>query len=254
MKLNRKTAGDGAPLVLLHGGMGSINHWHHNFEALAEHYTVHALDMPGYGESPTVPKETPADAYVGLVVDALNDVVPSGSFRLAGFSFGSCIAALCAARMGKRVHKYSGMGAGGFHRHAPRLAMKKIPSPSAGDAVMREVLAHNLRVMMIADPAKVTAAAVDLHHENVKRTRYDGRHVSLTEGLMPGCLREMTCPAQLIWGDNDVMCVPGLEPRIAQVRATRPDVRIDIVAGAGHWVQYEAADAVNRLLLDFLRD
>ena len=106
MKLNQKTAGHGEPLVLLHGGMGSINHWHNNFDELAKHYTVHAIDMPSYGDSPTVPKETPTDEYVGLVVNALNDIVPAGSFRIAGFSFGGAIAALCAARLGKRVHKY----------------------------------------------------------------------------------------------------------------------------------------------------
>ena len=52
MKLSKKTAGSGPPLVLLHGGLGSVNHWHRNFDVLAQHYTVHALDMPGYGPGP----------------------------------------------------------------------------------------------------------------------------------------------------------------------------------------------------------
>ena len=42
MNLYTKTADKGAPLVLLHGGMGSVNHWHRNFDVLAQHYTVHA--------------------------------------------------------------------------------------------------------------------------------------------------------------------------------------------------------------------
>lgn len=254
MTLNRKTAGQGEPLVLLHGGMGSINHWHRNFDELAKHYTVHALDMPGYGESPTVAKDIPKDEYVALMIAALNDVVPQGSFRLAGFSLGGIIAALCAVRMGSRVHKLSMMGPGGFDRKAPPLDMRKIPPASAGDAAIRAVLAHNLRVMMIADPVKVTEEAVDLHYANVKRTRYDGRHFSLTPGLMVQCLREMTCPAQIIWGEGDTMCAPGIEPRVAEARAARPDVRIDAIPGAGHWVRYEADDEVNRLMLAFFKD
>src|SRR5688572_17920786 len=213
MKLNTKTAGHGEPLVLLHGGMGSINHWHHNFNVLAEHYTVHALDMPGYGESPTVPKDMPKEDYVTLVFNALNTTVPNGSFRLAGFSFGGIIAALCAARIGTRVHKLSVMGPGGFERKGPPLDLKKIPRESEGVAVMREVLAHNLRVMMIADTAKVTDEAIDLHHANVRRTRYDGRHFSLTPGLMAKYLKEMTCPAQIIWGERDALCMPSIQPR-----------------------------------------
>ena len=112
MKLATKTAGKGPPLVLLHGGMGSINHWHRNFDVLAEHFTVHALDMPGYGESPNVSKIMPSDNYVALLIGALNDTVPAGGFHLAGFSFGGIISALCAARMGRRVEKLSVMGPG----------------------------------------------------------------------------------------------------------------------------------------------
>ena len=253
MKINSISKGDGPPLVLLHGGMGSINHWQNNIDALARHYTVHAIDMPGYGESYTVPKETPRDAYAGLVVDILNELLPTGSFRLAGFSFGGITGALCAARMGKRVHKISVMGPGGFTR-GPALDLRKIPKAGEGPAVMKEALAHNLRVMMIADPAKVTGEAIALHDANVQRTRYDGRHVSLTTGLMAKCLREMTCPAQIVWGSKDALCVPTPQQRAGECRAARPDVRIDIVPGAGHWVMYEAPDEVNRLMLDFLAD
>ena len=253
MKLSQQTAGNGPPLVLIHGGMGSINHWHRNFDVLAQHYTVHALDMPGYGESPAVPRDLPRDDFVTLVIDALNSTVPTGSFRLAGFSLGGIISALCAARMGARIHKLSLMGPGGFGGRPPVLGMKKIPHASEGDAVMREALAHNLRAMMIADPAAVTAEAVDLHLVNVQRTRYDGRHVSLTPHLMAQCLQKMTCPVQIIWGASDALCRPGIQPRVDECRAARPGIRIDTISGAGHWVQYEAADQVNALLLEFMK-
>jgi len=253
MNLFKKTAGDGPPLVLLHGGMGSINHWDRNFDVLARHYTVHALDMPGYGESPTVSKDMPNDDYVALAMNALNDTVPGGRFRLAGFSFGGIISALCAAQLGERVEKLSLMGPGGFRRLGKPLDLKKIPRASEGEAVMREVLHYNLRTMMIADPAKVTDEAVDLHLANVRRTRFDGRHFSLTPGLLATCLRRMTCPVQIIWGEKDALCYPSVLPRVDEVRAARPDIRIDLIPEGGHWIQYECADKVNALLLDFLK-
>ena len=238
-------------MVLLHGGMGSINHWHRNFDVLAKYYTVHALDMPGYGESPTVPKDMPNDDYVALVLDALNATVPAGSFRLAGFSFGGIIAALCAAKMGKRIEKISLMGPGGFRRLGKPLELKKIPRASEGPAVMREVLDYNLRTMMCV--RTVTDESIDLHLANVQRTRYDGRHFSLTPGLMATCLREMTCPAQIIWGEKDALCYPNILPRVDEVRAAMPGIRIDAIPDAGHWVQYDAPDEVNRALLEFLK-
>ena len=253
MKLSQQTAGNGPPLILIHGGMGSINHWHRNFDVLAQHYTVHALDMPGYGESPTVPKDLPRDDFVALVVEGLNATVPTGSFRLVGFSLGGIISALCAARMGTRIHKLSLMGPGGFGGQQPALGMKKIPQASEGVAVMREVLAHNLRAMMIADPAAVTEEAVDLYLVNVQRTRYDGRHVSMTPHLLAQCLQQMTCPVQIIWGSSDAVCEPSLQPRIDECRAAMLGIRIDTIPGAGHWVQYEAAEQVNDLLLEFMK-
>ena len=250
MKLSTKTAGNGAPLVLLHGGMGSINHWHRNFDALAKHFTVHALDMPGYGESPTAPKDMPNDDYVALVMDALNATVPAGTFRLAGFSFGGIISALCAAQMGARVEKLSLMGPGGFKRGAV-LELKKIPRASEGPAVMREALRHNLQVMMCAGP--VTDETIDLHLANVRRTRYDGRHFSLTPGLLAKCLKQMTCPVQVIWGAADALCQPSIQPRVDEVRAAMPGIRVDMIPGGGHWIQYDAADEVNRLMLEFFK-
>ena len=250
MKLSTKTAGNGAPLVLLHGGMGSINHWHRNFDALAKHFTVHALDMPGYGESPTAPKDMPNDDYVALVMDALNATVPAGAFRLAGFSFGGIISALCAAQMGARVEKLSLMGPGGFKRGAV-LELKKIPRASEGPAVMREALRHNLQVMMCAGP--VTDETIDLHLANVRRTRYDGRHFSLTPGLLAKCLKQMTCPVQVIWGAADALCQPSIQPRVDEVRAAMPGIRVDMIPGGGHWIQYDAADEVNRLMLEFFK-
>lgn len=252
MKLSQKTQGDGPPLILLHGGMGSINHWHRNLDALSKHFTVHALDMPGYGDSPAVPKEMSAEDFVSIVVEALDVTVPAGSFRLAGFSFGAIVSAMCAVRMESRIHKLSLMGPGGFKRHGLPLDLRKIPRESEGIQVMREALRHNLMAMMCANPAAVTDETIDLHLANVRRTRYDGRHVSLTPGLMASCLARMTCPAQIIWGEKDALCFPDVQSRADECIAARPDVRIDLLPGAGHWVQYEAAESVNRLMLEFL--
>ena len=252
-KIHVLTAGTGEPLVLFHGGMGSCNHWAHNQEELAKHYTVHMPDLPGYGESFTVAKDLDPERYIQHVMDMLLGIVPSGTFRLGGFSFGGIMAAHCAARLGSRVTKLSLMGPGGFRRLGKALDMKKIPRASEGPAVMREVLDYNLRVMMCADPKAVTDEAIDLHHANVRRTRYDGRHFSLTPGLLAKRLREIQCPVQIIWGGKDALCYPDVMPRVDEVRAAMPDIRIDIIENAGHWVQFEAGAEVNRLMLDFLK-
>ena len=44
------------PLILLHGGHGSWEHWARNTDSLAQHFHVFVPDMPGFGESSFVTK------------------------------------------------------------------------------------------------------------------------------------------------------------------------------------------------------
>ena len=45
------SGGEGDPLVVIHGGGDSARSWRKNLEVLAEHYTVYAPDLPGFGSS-----------------------------------------------------------------------------------------------------------------------------------------------------------------------------------------------------------
>jgi 2-hydroxy-6-oxonona-2,4-dienedioate hydrolase len=239
--LAARTCGQGPALVLFHGGMGSWNHWIRNIDALAERFTVHAIDLPGYGDSPGIPRSIAHDEYIDRVLAGLRPVVGESSFCLAGFSFGGVIAAM---------RKLSLLGVGGFGPPPAMLPMRAIPEESAGAAARREVFRYNLCVMMIADPAKATDEAVDLHAENFRRTRYDGRSFSLSDNVATA-LRDIACPVQFIYGAKDALGVGDLERREQIVRSRHSDARFVVLPGAGHWVQYEAPEGVNRLLLEF---
>ena len=100
-------AGDGPPLLLLHGGTGSHRHWDRVFPALAQRFDVHAPDLPGYGLSPDVPDLGDGDAYVGLAAASLSPLVPAAGVHVVGFSFGGAVAAGVARAWGARVARLS---------------------------------------------------------------------------------------------------------------------------------------------------
>ena len=53
--------GDGAPLLLLHGGSGSWTHWIRTIPTLARTYQLWVPDLPGLGDSAMPPRPwTPA--------------------------------------------------------------------------------------------------------------------------------------------------------------------------------------------------
>ena len=53
-----------------------------------------------------------------------------------------------------------------------------------------------------------------------------------------------------IWGGRDATAYPHLDERARTLRSHQPDARFEIIEGAGHWVQYEAADRFNPLLAE----
>src|SRR5262249_62389084 len=56
-----------------------------------------------------------------------------------------------------------------------------------------------------------------------------------------------------IWGGRDATAYPHLDDRARALRSVQPSARFEVIAGAGHWVQYEAADRFNPLLAEIVR-
>ncbi len=248
-----KRAGSGPNYVLLHGGMGSWNHWARNIDALAEHFSVYAVDLPGYGDSPDVDREMSGEDYRALVCRAVGELVgEDATFRLTGFSFGGALCSGVAAHFGDRVEGLSLIGASGFG--APeggrRRDMRSYKSAGDDESLFREIARDNLLAFMLTDPDTVDDDAIDYHGGNVKRARFDSRKVSWGD-TQSGDLARITCPLQLIWGAKDSTAYPSIEERVALCRGHVPDLRFDRIPGASHWAMYDSADAVNRLLLDF---
>jgi pimeloyl-ACP methyl ester carboxylesterase len=237
-------------MVLLHGGVGSSMHWMRNIEALAERFSVTAFDLPGYGNSPDVPRAMSPDAYVDWVSEAVMSAAPDGC-HLVGFSFGGALAARVAARHGRLVVKLSLLGSGGFGVPVGRIIPTiGVPGPEADIAARREAAAANLGQWMLSTAPAVDDPIVDMQLCNIDRTRFNSRRVSHGATMLDD-LGRITAPVQLIWGADDKLAYPSIQSRAAACRAVREDIRVAVVPDGGHWIQYEQADRVNRLLLDF---
>ena len=62
-------------------------------------------------------------------------------------------------------------------------------------------------------------------------------------------VRPTSAPTMVIWGDRDIALVPELADGLER---WAPNLRVHHLPEAGHWVQHERPDEVNRLLLEFL--
>jgi pimeloyl-ACP methyl ester carboxylesterase len=86
-------SGSGAPLVLLHGIGGSRHSWDPVIPALAEHFDVLAIDLPGHGDSePMSPQVEPLPAVLAAAVAGLLDDLGITAPHIAGNSLGGWVA------------------------------------------------------------------------------------------------------------------------------------------------------------------
>ena len=250
--------GAGVPLVLMHGGAGSWEHWVRNVDALAKAFQVIAIDQPSYGDSTRVEWEISNQDYLTVVADAVAEICGNARrIHVAGFSFGGLIAAATAVALGPRAASLSMTGGAGYgpptgrgftlesrRRLAERLGRKPT------EQELRAMHADNLGKLMIWNRAKIDDWAIDMQFRNVERTRFDSRRLSWTDDT-PRLIGELTCPVKVIYGEHDAAAIPGIEERFARCRAARSEVETHIIRDCGHWAMYEAPETVNALLLDF---
>jgi len=243
--------GSGAPLVLLHGGHGSGQHWVRNVEMLATRFTVWVPDLPGYGGSDTPPEPT-LNSLVDMTMGTLNQLVGATTdVNLVGFSFGALVAARLAAQRQciRHLALLGPAGHGGPRRPTGELLAWRGVADAGDAGALATVMRHNLAVHMLHDPAHIDALAVQVHTAACQRTRFHSKTISRSGGLRDA-LDACRSPLLLAWGEHDVTAHPKAMARTLSDGLA--DCCTHIVANAGHWVQYEQADAVNRLLLDWL--
>lgn len=238
-------AGDGIPLVALHGGHGSWLHWLRNVDAFAGKYRVLLPDMPGFGDSSDFDLPARDPARIDLLVDALKhgieEQIGRQPFHLMGFSFGGLVAGMVAQRM-PQIRTLTLLGCAGHGLRRP----SEVPMRNwrEFDGVERAlVLKENLEAFMLAGESDGDACWI--HEQSCEKTRFYSKNYS-RKALLADVLPEIHAPMFMLWGENDVTAEPVKAAEfLAQNRQEREWMTIP---KAGHWVQYDAASTVNVLL------
>jgi pimeloyl-ACP methyl ester carboxylesterase len=241
--------GGGPPLVLLHGGYGSWTHWIRNVLVLARQFTVIAPDLPGLGESATPPEPHTAEGLAAILVEGLEIVLPKGAVaHIAGFSFGGVLGGHVAAQLGDRLRALTIVGSNGLGLVRQPTALERAPAGATAEEALA-VHRHNLGVLMIADPAKIDELAVYIQSQNAPRGRVRSRRFSRTDTLARA-LPLVKARLDGIWGERDATARSHLAERARVLRSFQPAARFEVIPGAGHWVQYEAAERFNTVLAE----
>jgi pimeloyl-ACP methyl ester carboxylesterase len=252
LRIAYERAGDGPPLVLVHGYAGDgVTTWRRQIEALSDEFTVVVWDAPGAGRSSDPPESFGMAGYA----DCLARFVAELDLRrphVAGLSFGGAVALELSRRHPTvpatlvLVSAYAGW-AGSLGSDAADQRLRQalelsalspdefvatlLPtmfSPSTPPAVVDEFGAAMRAFHPIGFRAMARAAA-----ENLR-----------------GALPHIDAPTLLLYGDEDERA----PLTVAQdLHAAISDSRLVVLPGAGHVCNVEAPEEFNREVRSFLR-
>ncbi len=254
--------GSGPPVLLLH----SIGLWNWSLEwrdiapALAERYTVHALDLLGFGRSDRPRVAYSARLYLSLVADFARRVVGT-PVALVGAGLSGAYAVELAASDPARFPVVALVAPTGLARLRERPTtmddagrrLVNAPGTAAWNArvtcgALRSALERSYYRDADVDDKLLDAALATTHQPGAKHAPSAWLANQLNLDIRPA-LRRLLQPTMLLWGAQ-----AELNPAEESFgyRAIKRDLRAAILDGAGDLPQLERSGELVELLNKFL--
>ena len=127
-----RIAGDGPPVVLIHGMVNTSKHWERVALQLAGRYTVVAPDLIGHGDSAAVRGDYSLGAHACSIRDLLTTIGIDRA-TVVGHSLGGGIAMQFFYQFPQRVERLALVSSGGLgHEVSPLLRGAALPGATAG--------------------------------------------------------------------------------------------------------------------------
>lgn len=260
-------------MLLLHGFPEGAESWTDQLRALGSAgFLAVAPDLRGYGGT-DCPEGQEAYRMPHLIADVEGLIAALGRERchLAGHDWGSLVGWSVTSYRPERVVTWSALSVGhpqalgdtigddeDQRRRSSYIGL--LLQTGKAEAVLSEAGWRRLRDIYRVgpDPDAIPAAQVEAFVRGMSRP---GR---LTAGLnyyranlgaqplpaFPLAPDPITAPTQLIWGDQDPALGPG--PIRLTERYLAGEYRLEVLAGAGHWLQFERPAEVSRLLVEWI--
>ncbi len=250
-RLNYERAGEGEPLLLLHGIGGELCIWEPVWALLTSRRDVIAVDLPGFGASPALADgvlPTPA-ALAGVLARFLSDLGIAAA-HLVGNSLGGWIALeLAVLGRARSVTALSPAGLWG----SPLLA-QGAPARGRAHVLVRRLrpvlpmLLRSRRVRRLAlghvvgDPDRVPyPAALRLVRSYARASAYAATNTAMRQNCFQGAAL-IDVPVTLAFGERDRLVRP--------VRLANAAARSLILPDCGHIPMWDDPELVGRLILD----
>lgn len=253
MKLHHRDLGQGTPFVILHGLFGLLDNWQTLAKYWSQQYHVYLVDLRNHGRSPHS-----TDFNYDLMVEDLAEFLTEHQLEnpvIMGHSMGGKVAMNFALRYPEKVSKLiivdiaprpypvhhqdiiNGLNAINISNITSRTEAETALAPYIPEAETRLFLLKNLyRREDNSFGWRMNLAAIEHNIEEVgQETTSD---VSFTK------------PTLFIKGEKSRYIQ---DKDIPAIQNLFPQVKIETVPNAGHWVHAEAPEKFYQLVVDFIK-
>ena len=260
--------GSGPKTLLMVHGLGSYAPaWKENIAALSAGYRCIAIDLPGYGKS-SKGKYDGSMRFYADVLKAFTDELRLENVTLFGHSMGGQISITAALAYPETFRELVLLSPAGFETfHAgQRQWFREVITARGVYLTSVESIQANIGWNFYKMPRSA---------EFMVRDRIAMRGCKEFEGycyIIPQCVQGMVddpvfdhlpdlqARTLVIFGKNDNLIPnrflnPGTTAAIAEQGAAQiPDVQLEVIPKAGHFVHFERSELVNGIVMDFLKE
>ena len=247
--------GSGEPYVLIHGIGSRAEVWEPVMDALAEHFAVVAVDLPGFGDSRAQVQRPTVDRQADAFAEWLRDEGLVGC-HVAGNSMGGAI----ALELGRRRAVRSAVAvapAGFWTPQERRWCQDSLRRAKAQIRVLRPVLPAMLRTRAgrtafgwqvlgrpWAVPGEELVATADAL---LGAEAFDEALALFDEYTFHDADELRGVAVTVVWGSRDRLLLA--RRQAARARRVLPWARHEWLPGAGHLPMWDAPDAMASVLI-----
>jgi len=262
IRLNVAEVGSGEALVFIHGWSNNWQGWTLLAEALAPHYKLYLLDLPGFGDSDRLESYS-IDIEADIIAAFVTKFVPKPK-ALLGASLGTIITARTLERYPQLTTNVILLGTIFKQLSLKEAAAvyEKILEFADRTEVATRILGQTIKSPLTADLVEKFLNAYKFNKEHVDKYNLPGRRkisgksyvqLGLSAGsfIMEEFLQKASQKILMIYGEADKYVRPAdAEEILKSIKS--PNITLTIITKAGHNPAYEQPEKTAAVIKTFL--
>ncbi len=254
-------AGEGPPLLLLHGLGASVATWRDNIAALAGKFRVYAIDLPGHGDTDK-PRDMDykMETMSAFLLEFLR-IQKLEKVSLIGNSAGGSLGLQFALDHPERIDKLVLSDIAGLGRDAS-IYIRLVTLPLLGE-VLESSKVGGTRFMLYNVFFDKGFVGDGLLQELYRSRQMKGAKEAVVRTIRNGVnirgikkrflfldhLKDLKVPMLLVWGAQDSIFPAAHAHEVAKAA---PNVVVRVFDQCGHWPHMEKSSEFNALVENFL--